>query len=211
LAPDGTIRERNPAGGRLFPSDPANSLGPTIWDYLVCSDAEHLRRRLSDSGVCQSGPLLLNLTDAQQNPITLEVGLVRCGGAILMLGTQELRHDSRFQTEILKLTNDLSLMMREGTRKNRELSKANETIARLARTDALTGLANRRTLHEGLQREISRAEQPGELLSVIFADLDRFKSINDQYGHGVGDQVLVHAAAVFGSQLRQYDLVARFG
>jgi heme-degrading monooxygenase HmoA len=161
LAPDGTIRERNPAGGRLFTSDPAKSLSLTVWDYLVSSDAEHLRQRLSESGDRQSGPLLLNLTDGQQNPITLEAGLVGCGESILMLGAQELRYDSRLQTEILTLTNDLSLMAREGARKSRELTKANETIGLLARTDALTGLANRRTLHEGLEREISRAERLG--------------------------------------------------
>ena len=102
-------------------------------------------------------------------------------------------------------------MMREFARKNRELKLANETIAQLARTDALTGLANRRTLHEALQREIARARRLGEPLSVIIADLDHFKSINDEYGHMTGDQALAQAAAVFGSQLRPYDLAARYG
>ena len=88
---------------------------------------------------------------------------------------------------------------------------ANETVARLARTDALTGLANRRRLHEALQRELARAERTDQPLSTILADLDHFKSINDQYGHIIGDHVLVHAAAVFGSQSRPYDLAARYG
>ena len=101
--------------------------------------------------------------------------------------------------------------MREGAQKNRELKVANETVERLARTDALTGLANRRTLFEGLQREIARADRSAERLSVIMADLDHFKSINDLYGHGTGDLVLGRAAAVFGSQLRPYDLAARYG
>jgi diguanylate cyclase (GGDEF)-like protein len=201
LGPDGTIRAQNRAACRIFPPDPAKS----IWDYLACSDTERLRQRLSDSGG------LLNLMDAQQNAVTFEVRLVPCAGASLLLGTQEHRHDSPFQTEILKLTNDLSVTMRETARKNRELEEANETIARLARTDPLTGLANRRTLDEALQREIARSERLGERLCVIIGDLDHFKSINDQYGHGTGDQALARAAAVFGSRLRPYDLAARYG
>jgi diguanylate cyclase (GGDEF)-like protein len=211
LAPDGTIRVRNRAGHRLFPADPARNFGLTIWDYLVCSDPQHLRKRLSDSGGQYDGCLMLNLADGEQTPITLEVGLVRCSGAILLLGTQENRHDSHLQTEMFTVTTDLSVMMREAARTNRELKEANETIERLARTDALTGLANRRTLDEAFQREIARAERLGECLSVIIGDLDHFKSINDQYGHVTGDQVLARAAAVFGSQLRPYDLAARYG
>jgi len=101
--------------------------------------------------------------------------------------------------------------MRESAQKNRELKEANQTIERLARTDPLTGLANRRTLDEAFRREIARAERQLVSLSVIMADLDRFKSINDEYGHLAGDQVLAGAASVFGSQLRPFDLAARYG
>jgi diguanylate cyclase (GGDEF)-like protein len=75
----------------------------------------------------------------------------------------------------------------------------------------LTGLANRRTLDEALPREIARAGRLGGRLSLIIADLDHFKSINDEYGHVTGDQVLALTAAVFGSQSRPYDLAARYG
>jgi diguanylate cyclase (GGDEF)-like protein len=211
LAPDGAIRERNRAAYRIFPPGPEKNFGSSIWDYLVCSNVQQLRERLVDSAGQRDGCLLLSLADAEQNPITLEVGLIRCYGAILLLGTQEHMHDSRLQTEIHKQANDLSVMMRESVRKNRELKEANETIERLARTDSLTGLANRRTLYEALPREIARAERTGESLSVIMADLDRFKLINDQYGHITGDEVLARSAAVFGSQLRPYDLAARYG
>jgi diguanylate cyclase (GGDEF)-like protein len=211
LAPDGSIRARNRAGYRVFPPDPTKNLGLSIWDYLVCSDVQDLRQRLSGEETRQDARLLLNVANGQQDPITLEVGLVRCSGAILLLGSQERRHDSQFETEILKLTNDLSLMARESARKNRELKEANETIERLARTDPLTGLANRRTLDETFGREIARAERLQGDLSMIIGDLDHFKSINDQYGHIIGDQVLAHAAVVLKSQSRPYDLAARYG
>ena len=211
LEPDGSIRARNRASRRIFATDAIKNFGSSIWEYLVCSDAQHLRERLSDPLGQDDGCMLLNLADGQQNPITLEVGLIRCGSLTLMLGTPEYGHDSHFQTESLKLTNELSLMMRKSAQKNRELKEANETIKRLARTDALTGLANRRTLDEAFQREIARAMRQRQSLSIIMADLDRFKSINDQYGHITGDQVLAGAAAVFGSQMRPYDLAARYG
>ena len=178
---------------------------------MLHSDAEKLRARLADPKVRFDGNLLINLTDAQQNPITLEVALIRCNGSILLVATEESRHNALMKSEIFKLTNDLSMTARESVRKNRELIAANEIIERLARTDPLTGLANRRTLDEVLSREIARTERLGGGLSVIMADLDRFKSINDQYGHTVGDKVLAGAAAVFGSQLRAYDLAARYG
>jgi diguanylate cyclase (GGDEF)-like protein len=212
LAPDGSIHARNRAAERIFSSlDPATNPGQKIWDYLVSSDAGHLRQRLSDSGDLHDGSFLLNLTDGEQSPITWEAGLIHCGGSILLLGTQEHQQDSHFHTEIIKLTNDLSTMMREAARKNRELQEANATIERLARIDSLTGLVNRRTLDATLQREAARAERRGEWLSVIAADLDNFKFINDQCGHKAGDQVLMNAATVFGFQMRSYDLAARYG
>jgi diguanylate cyclase (GGDEF)-like protein len=211
VAPDGTIRARNPAGHRTFPVDPAKNAGSSIWDYLLCSDTQSLRQRLSDQGAPRHGCLLLNLDWGQNNPVTIEVGFVRCAGVTLLLGTEEHRHDSDFRTEVLQQTGDLSVMMREAAQKNRELKNANETIERLARTDALTGLNNRRTLEEALQREIARAGRMGESLSVIIADLDHFKSVNDDYGHATGDHVLAGAASVFASQTRPYDVAARYG
>ena len=130
---------------------------------------------------------------------------------ILLQETQQRGPEWQVQNEILKLTNDLTGMIRAGERTNRELQDANEKVEKLARTDPLTGLANRRTLHEAMQREMARAERRGESLSVLIADLDHFKAINDQYGHIVGDHVLVRAAAVFGGQSRPYDLAVRYG
>lgn len=211
LAPDGTIRARNRAARQIFPAGPATNSGSTIWDYLVCSDVQRLREWFSGAAGQYGGCVLLNLANGQQNPITLEVGLLRCGEAIVLLGTHERRHDSNLQTEVLKLTNDLSLMVRDSVQKNRQLKDANRTIERIARTDALTGLANRRTLDETFQREIARAQRQRQDLSVIMADLDRFKSVNDHYGHVAGDQLLAAVAAALKTQLRPFDLAARYG
>jgi len=125
--------------------------------------------------------------------------------------TRQRARESQVQNEILKLTNDLTGMIREGERINRDLKEASEKVETLARTDPLTGLANRRTLRETMQREIARSGRMGDHLSLVIADLDHFKSINDQYGHITGDHVLAGVAAAFQNHLRPYDLAARYG
>jgi len=84
-------------------------------------------------------------------------------------------------------------------------------LARLARTDPLTGLANRRGWDEQLGRELSRAQRSGGALSVALLDLDNFKSFNDAHGHQAGDRLLVEAAAAWREQLRDIDVLCRWG
>ena len=77
--------------------------------------------------------------------------------------------------------------------------------------DPLTGLANRRLLDELLGRAIQRAKRLGTPLSVVFLDLDTFKSVNDTYGHEAGDAVLRVTAARLQTAVRDADVVARYG
>jgi diguanylate cyclase (GGDEF)-like protein len=77
--------------------------------------------------------------------------------------------------------------------------------------DPLTGAANRKQLEEQLHAEMSFARRHGAELSVVMVDVDRFKSVNDRYGHLVGDAVLKHVARTLTSTVRTEDLVARFG
>jgi diguanylate cyclase (GGDEF)-like protein len=86
-----------------------------------------------------------------------------------------------------------------------------EHLARLAITDPLTGLANRRHLLAELEHELRRASRSGHPLSVLMIDLDHFKGINDRYGHAVGDTVLVAVAARCSARLRAIDLCGRVG
>jgi two-component system chemotaxis family response regulator WspR len=94
---------------------------------------------------------------------------------------------------------------------NRELEEANRTISELARRDALTGLSNRRVVDEELRREAHRANRRAFDLTAIMADLDHFKSVNDTYGHGMGDEVLRQVGKTLQAEMRPYDLAARYG
>jgi diguanylate cyclase (GGDEF)-like protein/PAS domain S-box-containing protein len=90
-------------------------------------------------------------------------------------------------------------------------AEARDTLASLAATDELTGLANYRTFRARLSAEGERAKRHGRPLSLTLLDVDRFKAINDQHGHGVGDRVLVELARRLTDQVRDSDLVARVG
>jgi diguanylate cyclase (GGDEF)-like protein len=82
---------------------------------------------------------------------------------------------------------------------------------RLALVDPLTGLYNRRVAQERLESEASRSQRHGHPLTVVFLDLDKFKEINDAYGHPAGDQVLKDFAARLNSVIRLSDFAARMG
>lgn len=93
-----------------------------------------------------------------------------------------------------------------------ELKLAREQLTRLAITDGLTGLANRRCFDETLAREYARHVRSGEEMSLILLDIDRFKAFNDAYGHVAGDDCLRRVAhAIEGVVGRAADLAARYG
>ena len=81
----------------------------------------------------------------------------------------------------------------------------------LCSTDPLTGLANRRGFHQRYEQEIARMRRANESLALVLVDCDRFKQINDTYGHEVGDRALKLIGAILESTVRRDDVVARWG
>lgn len=90
-------------------------------------------------------------------------------------------------------------------------AKTYSSVLRDSIHDDLTGLHNRRYFNERLIDEVDRAKRYNNKLSLLFADIDHFKKINDTHGHPLGDAVLVMISRVFQDQLRKTDLVARYG
>ncbi|PIE20079.1 MAG: hypothetical protein CSA66_01520 [Proteobacteria bacterium] len=86
-----------------------------------------------------------------------------------------------------------------------------ERLEELAITDALTGLPNRRHLVETLTHEVAAAARYGNPLSLIMMDLDRFKRVNDQFGHDAGDRLLQQVAQLLRERVRAADIVGRWG
>lgn len=84
-------------------------------------------------------------------------------------------------------------------------------VEQYATSDGLTGLANRRVLDESLERAVALSERTGAPLSLVVFDLDRFKDVNDRYGHQVGDAVLRAVGRALADTSRTADLAARYG
>lgn len=103
---------------------------------------------------------------------------------------------------------DLEQKIEQATR---ELKLANENLAKLAITDNLTQLYNHRYLQERLNEEVKKAIRYEQPLSLIMIDCDQFKDYNDTYGHQKGDALLKHISQLFVENVREVDLVARYG
>jgi two-component system, cell cycle response regulator len=92
-----------------------------------------------------------------------------------------------------------------------QLITAREALRDRATRDQLTGLWNRAAVLDILANEVGRAAREGASMSVVMADLDKFKAINDAHGHLVGDEVLRRVSAAMSGAVRQYDAVGRYG
>ena len=121
----------------------------------------------------------------------------------------------RLLVELTSANADLELRVAERTRqleeRNVALQAARESIEALSRRDVLTGLASRRWLDEVLEREAERAQRYAIPFCVVMADVDHFKTINDSFGHAVGDQVLKAVAEGLAGAARMTDVVGRYG
>jgi two-component system, cell cycle response regulator len=95
--------------------------------------------------------------------------------------------------------------------KNRELELANKRLRKLSVTDGLTELFNHRHIHELLHEEFERTKRSGEPMAVAMMDLDRFKQVNDTYGHPTGDVILYETAQILRDTVREIDMVGRYG
>src|SRR5690606_2047177 len=90
-------------------------------------------------------------------------------------------------------------------------ARLHEATLTLSLTDALTGLANRRSVFLRLDEELARLARYGQRLSLIMIDVDHFKRLNDAAGHRAGDETLQEFSSILRSQVRRVDLLARYG
>lgn len=142
--------------------------------------------------------------------IALPSGIPVIGFVVLFL-VAAIALNARYEREhreLVALRNDLEERVSIRTR---ELEEANLRLAEASRTDALTGLPNRRGFLDVADHELKRSVRAGEPFSVVMVDLDHFKQINDRHGHGAGDAVLQQVATRLRNVLRSEDLVARWG
>jgi diguanylate cyclase (GGDEF)-like protein len=177
---------------------------------------------LEDSGERQ----FQALADAAKS--YLDIGKATLGDLIVEVGSMIPDAEAVFQTKILSkslsdtileeareslmLRNLLALQTVDSLQdKTDSLAKRTKELEESTRRDPLTGLYNRTFLDSFITKAFEEANQSKSVLSVAFADLDKFKSVNDTYGHGAGDQILVATANILKANVRGTDVVARYG
>jgi diguanylate cyclase (GGDEF)-like protein/PAS domain S-box-containing protein len=194
----GHITQFNPAAERTFGYTEAEVLGKPLLEFLANRDRAFYRLQIEQ---------LFSSEDADNAGRTIElVGLRKDG--------------SEFPLELCLLTwraapgSLYTCVVRDISKRKTTEQQRDDLLRRveaMARTDDLTGLANRRAWDEELRRELERARRMGYLVHVAMIDLDNFKKYNDAYGHPVGDRLLRDIGTEWRLIARVTDLVARYG
>ncbi|WP_328800483.1 sensor domain-containing diguanylate cyclase [Paenibacillus sp. LX16] len=162
----------------------------------------------------QDVPVLLNGVRQERNGETI----IDC---VVLMMRKRIEHERDIlQTktklqELYQATNEanqkLERLHEEYEIKQQELERINLQLETMASTDPLTGLKNRRYFQDQLLASLASFRESGISFSLLIIDIDRFKSINDTYGHPVGDLVLTNLAELLQSMSRDRDIVARYG
>ena len=134
----------------------------------------------------------------------------RVAGAMCLFDLEPLSLDARALDALTEIGRRLALEL-DGSLERADSQERFTALSRLALTDQVTGLANRRGGEEALAREVARARRSGSPLSLVLFDIDRFKRINDEAGHAVGDRVLRGISEILSASQRGSDLAMRWG
>jgi diguanylate cyclase (GGDEF)-like protein len=160
----------------------------------------------------EAKPIVLNNINIEDKFIEAESSFVRSIACIPMLVNKDAigvinvtnkRNDEHFtevDVEMLKAVTDQAAVA---------INKAQ--LREMAVTDFLTGLYIRRYFMSKLQDELLRSERYNKVFSIVMADIDKFKNVNDTYGHIAGDNVLKAVGDFFQTNVRQVDIIARYG
>jgi diguanylate cyclase (GGDEF)-like protein len=118
---------------------------------------------------------------------------------------------AELEQRVEQRTTELSLANQQLKAEMKQREKIAQLLEETARTDFLTKLVNRRAMHRFLQNEMARVERMGGTFSLVLVDIDYFKNINDEFGHGIGDVVLIALSRAFEKSVREQDIVSRWG
>jgi diguanylate cyclase (GGDEF)-like protein len=195
----------------------------TLRDLILAETRARLEKRKNEALVFGATSLLLaaiavlvllRLTSVYRTALFQPMQSVRAQIAAIAAGDlSETRCEDRVAPEVKKMFEELDFL-REQLRQKGEMENQQRALAEqlrtLSETDALTGVFNRRALERAV-RAILSGEEQYQSLGVMIVDIDHFKSINDRYGHAMGDLALQKTAGLLRSALRKNDILARYG
>jgi diguanylate cyclase (GGDEF)-like protein len=187
-----------------------------IAGYLIPPDIfVELARCHADDGEYEEAYTMSMRAIEARNKVQSKEATNRAIALQVHIAAERERVKAEHQRQLAKLETQRASELREANTKlavlAQELKVKNLELDQLSKTDRLTGLANRLRLDAVLDEELARSQRQGEPLSLILLDIDRFKSVNDTFGHQVGDIVLIEIAKVLKTHTRPYDVVGRWG
>lgn len=154
---------------------------------------------------------LLTIGDPDDRTVSLRGCVYRHANGLLVVAEHDIEEFERIEAAMHDLNRQLDTARRNLIRANRDLQRREAEVVELSLTDPLTRLGNRRRLDVALEHEIARADRYGGMLSLLLADLDHFKTVNDTWGHPAGDAVLSAFGDILREQFRRTDIAARYG
>ena len=229
ISPDGKITDVNGATEQVTGVSRGRLVGTDFSRYFTQPDeADAAYRRVFEQGSVRNLPLAIRhasgaITDVLYNATVYRDESGEVAG--VFAAARDVTERKRAEAEIRRLNHELegrvlirTAQLEASTKENDELTNEtatlvedNAAITRIAATDVLTGLANRRHFHEALEQAVSFARRHHSTLAVVSLDLDGLKAVNDTDGHEAGDQVLTGFASLLAAQCRAEDLPARLG
>jgi diguanylate cyclase (GGDEF)-like protein/PAS domain S-box-containing protein len=216
LDADSRIRQANLTAAARLGVARAQLIGRPLTHFIFADDQDiyYLHRKtLHRTLRPQSCDLRLRSADGAPFWVHLDAVLAECapGEHVSQVTLTDIASEKQAEEESRQQNEQLLCLVAELTRRTTELEAANETITRIAATDDLTGLANRRHFYVSLQKAVSLTRRHGSPVALVSFDLDGLKRVNDDSGHAAGDQTLMGFAALLGDLCRAEDLPGRLG
>ena len=210
LDENAVLLEANAGFLRLLPATFTRPFGARVARFFIQPDFAALSAAAA-SGADDGYRGLLTIGDRAGKTRTLHGRVWSVAGTLRLLAEFDIAGMEALMGTMLDLNRESSVAQHALSQANVSLSQREEQSVEASLTDVLTGVGNRRRLDQALQTEISRVRRNGGVLSAIMMDIDHFKRINDEYGHGAGDTVLANLGTLLKLQFRLTDVVTRFG
>ncbi len=187
---------------------------PQLWNVQSLFIQPQFSEFLADEKNDGSKPIyqgILNIGDPATTTRSVNGVVYRIGKILFLMAEFDIVDYERLAATVLELNDELAQAQRDLVKVNQKLKRNEKRLEKLMLTDPLTQIANRRSYDLRLKQEIERFQRYDVKFCLALADIDLFKSVNDKYGHDVGDVVIQVFAKVLEEHSRNTDFVARIG